>query len=330
MNAGGARRRVVVAFGGNAITREHERGTWDEQSANARVAARAVVELREAGHEVLLTHGNGPQVGALALQHLLGAEHAPTLPFDALGAMTQGQLGYLLQQAVCALAPDVPTATVLTRVVVDPGDPAFARPTKPIGPFYDEATARSLAGARGWVVGADAGRGWRRMIASPQPLDVVEIEHIRALLDRGVVVVAGGGGGVPVARVDGRLVGVEAVIDKDRCSARLAASTGADLLVMVTGVDRVALDYGTRWQRDMARLTISDAQRHLESGEFPAGSMGPKIEAGVTFLDEGGRAAVITATEHVSAACAGLHGTWLVPDQDGPSSTAAVTPAAAA
>ena len=168
------------------------------------------------------------------------------------------------------------------------------------------------------------------MIASPQPLDVVEIEHIRALLDRGVVVVAGGGGGVPVARVDGRLVGVEAVIDKDRCSARLAASTGAGLLVMVTGVDRVALDFGTRWQRDMARLTISDAVRHLESGEFPAGSMGPKIEAGVRFLDEGGQAAIITSSEHVSAACAGRQGTWLVPDREGPSATAVVEPAAAA
>ena len=330
MSAGGARRRVVVAFGGNAITREHERGTWEEQSANARVAAGAVLELREAGHEVLLTHGNGPQVGALALQHLLGADHTPALPFDVLGAMTQGQLGYLLQQAVSALAPGVPTATVLTRVVVDPGDPAFADPTKPIGPFYDEATAGSLARDRGWVVGADAGRGWRRMIASPHPLEVVEIEHIRALLDRGVLVVAGGGGGVPVARVDGRLVGVEAVIDKDRCSATLAAATGSDLLVMVTGVDRVALDFGTRWQRDMARLTVADAVRHLESGEFPAGSMGPKIEAGVRFLEEGGRAAIVTSSEHVSAACAGRHGTWLVPDREGPSATAAVEPAEAA
>jgi carbamate kinase len=330
VNVGGARRRVVVAFGGNAITREHERGTWEEQSANARVAARAVLELREAGHEVLLTHGNGPQVGALALQQVQAAGQSPALPFDVLGAMTQGQLGYLLQQALCTLAPDVPTATVLTRVVVDPADLAFARPTKPIGPFYDEAVARALADDRGWVVGPDAGRGWRRMIASPHPLDVVEIEHIRALLDRGVVVVAGGGGGVPVARVDSRLVGVEAVIDKDRCAASLAASTGADLLVMVTGVDRVALDFGTRWQRDMARLTVADAVRHLESGEFPAGSMGPKIEAGVRFLDEGGRAAIITSSEHVSAACAGCHGTWLVPDREGPSATAAVEPAAAA
>ena len=330
MNVGGARRRVVVAFGGNAITREHERGTWEEQSANARVAARAVLELREAGHEVLLTHGNGPQVGALALQQVQAEGQSPALPFDVLGAMTQGQLGYLLQQALCTLAPDVPTATVLTRVVVDPADLAFARPTKPIGPFYDEAAARALADDRGWVVGPDAGRGWRRMIASPLPLDVVEIEHIRALLDRGVVVVAGGGGGVPVARVDSRLVGVEAVIDKDRCAASLAASTGADLLVMVTGVDRVALDFGTRWQRDMARLTVADAVRHLESGEFPAGSMGPKIEAGVRFLDEGGRAAIITSSEHVSAACAGCHGTWLVPDREGPSATAAVEPAAAA
>jgi carbamate kinase len=329
VSAEGARGRVVVAFGGNAITQEHERGTWEEQAANARVAARSVLELRDAGYEILLTHGNGPQVGALALQQVLAADHTAPLPFDVLGAMTQGQLGYLLQQALCTLAPGVPSATVLTRVVVDPGDPAFVRPTKPIGPFYDEATARALAAERGWSVSPDAGRGWRRVIASPQPLEIVEIDHIRALLESGVMVIAAGGGGIPVARLDGRLTGVEAVIDKDRCSARVASATGADLLVMVTGVARVALDFGTRWQRDMARMTVSDALRHLESGEFPAGSMGPKIEAGVRFVAEGGRAAVITSGDHLAAACGGRHGTWLVPDGDGPSMTAAVEHAAA-
>jgi carbamate kinase len=267
-------------------------------------------------------------VGALALQQMLSADHTAALPFDVLGAMTQGQLGYLLQQALTAVRPDVPTAAVLTRVVVDPGDPAFAHPTKPIGPFYDEATARSLAAERGWSVSPDAGRGWRRVIAIPQPLEVVEIDHIGALLERGVLVIAAGGGGIPVVRLDGRFQGVEAVIDKDRCSARVASATRADLLVMVTGVDRVALDFGTRWQRDMARMTLSDALRHLDSGEFPAGSMGPKIEAGVRFVEEGGRAAVITSGDHLAAACAGRHGTWLVPDRDGPSTTAA-EPAAA-
>lgn len=328
MNAAPATGRVVVAFGGNAITKEHERGAWDEQMTNARVAARAVAGLHDSGWQVLLTHGNGPQVGALALQQLLSAEHTPALPFDVLGAMTQGQLGYLLQQALTAVRPDVPTATVLTRVVVDPGDPAFVHPTKPIGPFYDEATARSLAAERGWSVAADAGRGWRRVIASPEPLEVVEIDHVGALLERGVLVIAGGGGGIPVTLLDGRLQGVEAVIDKDRCSARIAAATRADLLVMVTGVARVALDFGTRWQRDLARLTVSDALRHLDAGEFPAGSMGPKIEAGARFVEEGGRAAVITSGDHLAAACDGRHGTWLVPDRAGPSVTA-TEPAAA-
>ena len=321
--------RTVVAFGGNAITRERERGTWEEQTANARVAVRSVLALRDRGHQVLLTHGNGPQVGALALQQLHAADHTPALPFDALGAMTQGQLGYLLQQAISALRPDVPTSVVVTRVVVDPADPAFTRPTKPIGPFYDEGAARTLATERGWTVAPDAGRGWRRMIASPAPLDIVEEASVGALLDRGVLVIAGGGGGVPVVRLEDRLQGVEAVIDKDRCSARLASALGAQLLAMVTGVDRVALDFGTRWQRDMARLTVSDAVRHLEAGEFPAGSMGPKIEAAVTFLQEGGRAAVITSAAHLAAACDGRHGTWLVPDREGPSTTAAVEPAAA-
>ncbi|MGZ4178418.1 MAG: carbamate kinase [Solirubrobacteraceae bacterium] len=322
--------RAVIAFGGNALTREDERGTWEEQSANARVAVRAALDLRAAGHEVLLTHGNGPQVGALALQQAQASSQVPAMPFDALSAMTQGQLGYLLQQAIDSIDSGVPTATVLTRVVVAPDDPAFAHPTKPIGPFYDEATARALAAERGWSVGPDAGRGWRRMIASPQPLEVVEIDQIRRLLEHGAVVIAGGGGGIPVARLDGRLVGVEAVIDKDRCSAELASATSSDLMIMVTGVDRVALDFGTRWQRDMARLTVSDALRHLSSGEFPAGSMGPKIEAGARFVNRGGRAAVITSGEHLVSACAGRHGTWIVPDRDGPSCAAVVEPVAAA
>jgi carbamate kinase len=330
MSRSGMSVRAVIAFGGNALTREDERGTWEEQSANARIAVRAALDLRAAGHQVLLTHGNGPQVGALALQQAQAASQVPVMPFDALSAMTQGQLGYLLQQAIHSIDSSAPTATILTRVVVDPNDPGFAHPTKPIGPFYDEPTARALAAERGWTVGPDAGRGWRRTIASPQPLEVVEIDHIRSLLEQDVMVIAGGGGGIPVARLDGRLVGVEAVIDKDRCSAEIASATGADLLVMVTGVERVALDFGTRWQRNMARLTVSDALRHLRSGEFPPGSMGPKIEAGARFVGRGGRAAVITSGEHLVSACAGRHGTWLVPDRDGPSCAAVAEPVAAA
>jgi carbamate kinase len=310
--------RLVIAFGGNALIREHERGTWTEQTAHAVEAARAIARIARA-HEVILTHGNGPQVGALALQQAGGEPDAPALPFDVLDAMTQGEIGYLLQQALAAVDPSLPTATVLTRVRVNPDDPALsARPTKPIGPFYDERTARKLAREFGWKVAPDAGRGWRRMMPSPQPIEILEVREIEVLAGAGVLVIAGGGGGIPVVYRDGRLSGIDAVIDKDRCAAELAAATGAELLVLVTGVPRVALGFGTREQRGIVRLTVSDALRHLDAGEFPDGSMGPKVESAARFAGGGGRA-VITDAAHVAAALEGDAGTWIVPDAEGPS-----------
>jgi carbamate kinase len=320
--------RILIALGGNALIREGERGTWEEQRANALVAARATARLYRAGHQVVLAHGNGPQVGLLALQQERGEPDAPALPFDALVAMTQGQMGYLLQQGLGAADPGVPTATVLTRARVSRDDPAFsAPPTKPIGPFYGEAEARRIAAERGWDVGPDAGRGWRRLIASPRPVEVLEHEQIALLAERGTVVIAGGGGGVPVVAEDGGIAGVEAVIDKDRCATELAIQVQADLLVLTTGVARVSFDYGTRWQRDMARLTVSDVVRHLRDGDFPAGSMGPKIESAARFASRSGRA-VITDPEHLAAALDGDSGTWIVPDEEGPS-LVAPAPAAA-
>jgi len=319
---------LVIALGGNALVREGERGGWDEQRRNALSAARAAARLRRAGHEIVLAHGNGPQVGMLALQQACAADEAPGLPFDALVAMTQGQMGYLLQQALGEVDRDLPTAAILTRAVVARDDPAFASPpTKPIGPFYDEPEARLLAGDRGWVVGPDAGRGWRRLIASPRPVRVVEHEHIALLARCGVVVVAAGGGGIPVTADKDGLTGVEAVIDKDRCATELAIQIGAALLILTTGVQWVSFDYGTRWQRDMARLTVSDALRHLREGDFPAGSMGPKIESAVRFASGHGRA-VITDPAHLSHVLDGGDGTWIVPDDEGPS-LVAPTPEAA-
>jgi carbamate kinase len=311
--------RIVIAFGGNALIREHERGTWTEQTAHALEAAAAIARLARA-HQVVLTHGNGPQVGALALQQAGGEPDAPALPFDVLDAMTQGEIGYLLQQALAAVDPSLPTATILTRVRVNPDDPALVDepPTKPIGPFYDEATARRLAVDFGWTVAPDAGRGWRRMMPSPRPVEIVEVREIAVLAAAGVLVIAGGGGGIPVVPRDGRLVGIDAVIDKDRCAAELAAATGADLLVLVTGVPRAALGFGTPAQRPIVRLTVSDALRHLDAGEFPAGSMGPKVEGAARFAASGGRA-VITDVAHVAAALDGEEGTWIVPDAEGPS-----------
>ena len=261
--------------------------------------------LRRAGHQLVLTHGNGPQVGLLALG-------MPELPLDALTAMTQGQTGYLLETAIGQVDPRVPTAALLTRVVVDPADPAFATPTKPVGPFYAPEEARRLALERGWAVADDAGRGWRRVVASPRPLEVLGAANVRTLLDAGVLVIAGGGGGVPVTA---EREGMAGVVDKDRCSAELALAIGADLLILLTGVPRVAIDYGTRWERELERITVSDAERALAEGEFPAGSMGPKIESARRFVEGGGHA-VITTPGRLHAAVDGEDGTWVVPDEE--------------
>jgi carbamate kinase len=314
--------RIVIAIGGNAIVAEHERGTWSEQRANAGTIAAELAALKRTGHELVLTHGNGPQVGALHQQHAHGEPEIPRLPLDVLVAMTQGQLGYLLQNAIEEIDPDLHTATLLTRVTVDAADPSFAAPSKPIGRFYRDEHAARLAADEHDVVAPDAGRGWRAVVPSPRPHQIVEFEQIRLLAQSGTLVIAGGGGGIPVVHDDGRFDGVEAVIDKDRASAVLAHAVGAELLVMLTGVERVALDFGTRWQRDMARLTVSDAEHLLASGEFPAGSMGPKVESGVRFVNETGRIAMITCAERLLEAVEGGAGTRIVPDSEGPSATA--------
>jgi carbamate kinase len=318
--------RIVVAIGGNAIIAEHERGTWAEQCANAASIARELAALKRRGHELVLTHGNGPQVGALHVQHSRAGDEVPALPFDALVAMTQGQLGYLLQAAIEVADPDVRTATLLTRVRVEPDDPSFTQPTKPIGRFFaDEREARRAAG-KSLTVAPDSGRGWRTVVPSPRPQEIIEFEQISSLARSGMLVIAAGGGGIPVVRRGQQLESAEAVIDKDRASAVLARAVDAELLVMLTGVECVALDFGTRWQRDMARLTVSDAERLLGEGEFPPGSMGPKVESAVRFIREGGRSAIVTSAERLLDAVEGAAGTRVVPDAQGPSATAWTSP----
>ena len=327
------RRVIVAAFGGNAITRSSERGTIEEQRTNVRVMCEEVLPLLLAGHRVVLIHGNGPQVGSLALQVEAGrALGVPDQPFDVLGAMTEGQIGYLIQQTLGNLMtqhlrelpagdhawgssarPDV--VSVVTQVLVAADDPAFEHPTKPIGPFYDEATAEALAAEKGWTVVKDSDRGWRRVVPSPQPIEVIEATAIRALIASGAIVVAGGGGGIPVVRhEDGTLRGVEAVIDKDLAAERLASLVGADTLVLLTGVPRIALDYGLPGQRELASITMADAERYLAGGQFPAGSMGPKVKAATTFLANGGTDAIVTAPETLAAALAGTEGTRFLRD----------------
>jgi carbamate kinase len=307
--------RIVVAVGGNALIQAGQQGTWEEQLANVREIVAAVLALRGLGHEVVLTHGNGPHVGSLLLQNKLGEAEAAPLPLDALIAMTQGWIGYLLESSFAELDPTVPVAALLTRVMVDLEDAAFGAPDKPVGPFYDELEARRRAKELGWDVAPDAGRGWRRVVPSPHPLEVLGEHHVRALLEQGSVVIACGGGGIPVAERGAEVVGVAGVIDKDRCSARLAADIEADVLVLLTGVPRVALDYGTRWERELSTLTVEEAVRGLAEGDFPAGSMGPKIESAERFVTESGGRALITSADHLVDAIGGHDGTWIVPEQ---------------
>jgi carbamate kinase len=290
---------AVVALGGNAITRSGQAGTHAEQAENALGMAEAVCRLRAAGWTVVLVHGNGPQVGNLAVQQLEGAREVPEQPLHVLGAMTEGQLGSLLTLALRqACGPTLSgVVTVVTHVVVDPADPAFERPTKPIGPFLGETEARRHAAERGWSVGEDAGRGYRRLVASPAPLRIVELDAVRVLVDRGLVVIAAGGGGVPVVPDETGYRGVDAVIDKDLAAQRLATELGAEALVLVTDVPRVMLDYGTQNAREVDRMTVDEAQAHADDHQFPEGSMGPKMRAAIQFLRAGGRLAVITNAE---------------------------------
>jgi carbamate kinase len=306
---------VVLALGGNALSQAGQSGTYEEQAANAAAMAAAICGLLDAGRGVVIVHGNGPQVGALALQQEEGVALVPPQPLFALGAMTQGQLGSLLGLALRNACGEraARVVSLTTHVLVDPADPGFAHPTKPIGPFFPPEQARALAASRGWVVGEDAGRGWRRMVASPEPLAIVEADAIRSLAAAGFLVVAAGGGGVPVTRADGGIHGVDAVVDKDLAAALLAAATGADALVLVTGVDQVALDFGTDRERPVDAMTADEAERHLLAGQFPPGSMGPKIAAAVRFLRAGGKLAVITSPPHLVAALDGRHGTRIVP-----------------
>ena len=310
-------RSVVVALGGNAITREGEAGTYEEQEANARRMARAVARMVEGGYRVAVTHGNGPQVGSLAIQQEEGASLVPAQPLFALGAMTQGQIGHLLGLALSAMI-EARVVSVVTHVLVDARDPAFGKPTKPIGPFFDRATARRLGRERGWEVREDAGRGYRRVVPSPDPKEILEAPVIRSLLRQGSVVIASGGGGIPVVRRGKRLVGVDAVIDKDLSAERLGTEIGADELLMLTGVDRVALGFGTPDERAIREMTADEADAHLAGGHFPAGSMGPKIAAAARFVREGGEWATITSPRRAGAALAGNHGTRILLDREAP------------
>ena len=300
---------AVVALGGNALTRAGQSGSYDEMMANAAAMATAVNDVLEAGWRVVVVHGNGPQVGNLAMQQEAALQQeatsaVPAQPLALLGAMTQGMLGSVIARAIDLLRGRGTAAALVTHVTVDPADPAFGAPSKPIGPFFEPAEAERLARRGGWVVQPDSGRGYRRVVASPQPLGVIEIEAMRALVEAGTLVIAGGGGGIPVLAADPCRV-VDAVIDKDRAACLIARQLGAQALLLVTAVDRVMLDYGMPTQSSLGTITADQAARYLAEGQFPPGSMGPKIEAALRFLDEGGELAVITSPALLAATLAG-------------------------
>jgi carbamate kinase len=312
-------RTAVIALGGNALTREGQAGRYDEQYANAREMARAVAALLTEGWRAVVVHGNGPQVGNLAMQAERAATLVPAQPLFALDAMTQGQLGSMIALALLEQCRDLVAGVVslVTHVVVRPDDPAFAHPTKPIGPFFDAERAERLT-SEGVAMVEDAGRGYRHVVASPLPVAVLEADAVGVLVDQGYLVVACGGGGVPVtpAPEGPGYRGVEAVIDKDHAAQRLATTIGAEALVLVTGVPCVQLDFGTPQARSAPTLTVDEAKRHLADGQFPAGSMGPKVAASVQFLEEGGALAVITTPELVQATLAGPGGgTRIIPGE---------------
>ena len=316
---GGAPRRLVVALGGNAILPAGSRGTFAEQLEVTRQTMDQVAELARQGHEIVLSHGNGPVVGNIVLRGDAGEQlHGiPAMPMFVCGADSQGGLGFLLQQALQNSLREAglerAVATVVTQVRVDPDDPAFDSPTKPIGPFYDEKQARLLEQENGWTVVQDAGRGWRRVVPSPLPLEVVEWPAIKALLDAGVRAIAVGGGGIPVVREEGgRLRGVDAVIDKDRASDLLGRLVGADTLMIVTQIEKVFVRFGQPDAEALDLLTVERAGELLAAGEFPAGSMGPKIESALSFLAQGGREVIITDPDSILDAVAGRAGTRIV------------------
>jgi carbamate kinase len=306
--------RIVVALGGNALLKRGQPMTAEVQRANVRVAAEAIAPLA-AAHQIVISHGNGPQVGLLALQ---GAAYKPdeAFPLDVLGAETEGMIGYMIEQELGNLLPfEVPFATVLTMVEVDPDDPGFQNPTKFVGPVYEKAEADRLAAEKGWAIKAD-GAKWRRVVPSPLPKRIFEIRPIRWLLDQGTVVICAGGGGIPTMYqkgADRKLIGVEAVIDKDLCTELLARDLDADLFVMLTDADAVYLDWGTPTQRAIRRATPAS----LADIGFAAGSMGPKVAAACAFAQATGKKAAIGALEDLSRIIAGEAGTTISVVGDG-------------
>jgi len=313
---------VVIALGGNALLQRGQKGTFEEQYANVKRTAKKIAELIDDGYRVALTHGNGPQVGAALLRHEAAKNIVPPFSLDACGAETQGLIGYMIQQALRnelkGRGIDREVATIITRVIVDKRDPAFQNPTKPIGPFYSkEEAARLTEQSPRLVVREDAGRGYRRIVPSPDPKVIVEQAPIKALVDAGFVVVACGGGGIPVIEESQETIGVEAVIDKDLAAQRLASLIRANTLVMLTDVPGAYLNYGTPKQELIKEITSVKLHSYLDEGQFKAGSMAPKVEAAIRFVENGGDRAIIAELDSLVEALQGKAGTHVILSESG-------------
>ncbi len=313
-------RRAVVAIGGNSLITDPEHQSVEDQYLAAAETDHHIAAMVASGWDVVITHGNGPQIGFILRRSELARNELHEVPLDVCGADTQGAIGYVLQQNLMhdflGLGLDKSAVTVVTQVEVDPHDPAFQQPSKPIGSFLTAEQAAFRKEHDGWDVMDDAARGWRRVVASPDPIRIVEIDAVRFLLDAGFTVIAAGGGGIPVVTDDeGHLRGVPAVIDKDLASALMAREIGADLLLISTSIDRVALDFGTDREKWVDHLTLEEAKRYLSEGtHFRPGSMAPKIEAVIRFLEGGGKEALITTPQNIRAALTGDAGTRITRD----------------
>jgi carbamate kinase len=309
------KRTIVVALGGNAILQAHEKGTYAEQTANIKKAVSEIVKLIEEGYEVVLTHGNGPQIGNLYLQNSLAGEAVPPMPLDACSAESQGLIGYFLQREMqnelARKKIDLPVVTFITQVLVAEDDPAFQNPTKPIGPFHTAVEAQFLMTRTSLIMKEDSQKRWRRVIPSPRPIGIVEKDIIKKNAEAGCVLIVSGGGGIPVIRKDGEIVGIEAVIDKDLSACRLAADIKADILLILTDVERIALHFHTPRQEWIETMTVAEAKRYLAEGHFREGSMKPKVEAAVAFLENGGEKSVIGSLSSASTAVRGTSGTTI-------------------
>lgn len=304
--------RLTIALGGNAILKPGQKGTAEEQLKNVYQSCLEIAKLAELGHEIIITHGNGPQVGNILLQQSSNAK-IPQLPLDFCGAQTQGFIGYMIQNSLLNIFRkknlDLKSTSLVTQVLVDAEDPAFNFPSKPVGPFFTREHAKKMEKDKGETWIEDSGRGWRRVVPSPEPLKIIEKDIINDLIKSNKIVIASGGGGIPVVEKNNKIQGIEAVIDKDKAGCILAQDTDSDFFFILTDVDHVMINYGTTSEKALGKVTISEMEKHLKEGQFGKGSMAPKVESAVKFVKEGGKKSVITSLENAAAAFKGEAGT---------------------